>query len=113
LQSLGYRAYSPERIELRAEGPGTLILTQLAYPGWRVTVDGQPRPILTAYNLLRAVDLPSGEHSVVFTFHPLSVYAGLALSLVTALVLFYACWRMKTKANPAAGPVLPAAPPNS
>ncbi|MBN1146805.1 MAG: hypothetical protein JXA78_06090 [Anaerolineales bacterium] len=80
--------YSPERIELLAEGPGKLVLSELAYPGWRVRVDGEAAPLELANGLLRSVTLESGIHQVVFDFRPLSLYLGLALCL--AAVLFVA-----------------------
>ena len=69
----------PNRIELQAEGPGVLVLSEIAYPGWRVTVDGKAREVETTEGLLRAVRLEAGVHEVAFIYRPLSVYAGLGL----------------------------------
>lgn len=77
-------SWAPDRIELRAswnasQSPGLLVLSELAYPGWQVRLDGRPVEMLTVAGLLRGVRLPPGEHRVVFEFHPASVSMGLAL----------------------------------
>ena len=57
-------------IEAEAPDGGFLVLHDPWHPWWRATVDGRPVPILRANLLFRAVALPSGRHSVVFTFAP-------------------------------------------
>ncbi|MEK6587934.1 MAG: YfhO family protein [Chloroflexota bacterium] len=89
---LGWRVvkqieWSPNRIRVVAEGSGHLVLSELAYPGWRVSIDGESAPIGTAEGLLRAVELPAGEHEAVFTFRPASLMVGLAISAIFMLLL--------------------------
>ncbi len=79
--------WSPNRITVTASGAGRLVLSEIAYPGWHVSVDGRPAPSLTAYGALRAVDLPAGKHVVVWRFVPWDLYLGLALALVGMLIL--------------------------
>jgi hypothetical protein len=67
--------------------PGWLVLGDVNYPGWTVTVDGQPAPLYTAYSLVRAVPLAAGRHTVHFAFLPGSVLAGAAVSGVALLLL--------------------------
>ncbi len=72
--------WSPERVMIQANGPGVLVLSEIAYPGWRVWVDGQLQSDLLdprkSEGLLRAVRLDPGLHQVVFAFRPISVYLG-------------------------------------
>jgi hypothetical protein len=79
--------WTPNRIEVSADGPGLLVLSEIVYPGWRVEVDGQPAELLTVNGLLRGVNLPSGNHHVVFSFHPTTFYAGLGLFTIAVLII--------------------------
>jgi hypothetical protein len=69
-------SWSPERIEIRAQGPGLLVLSEIAYPGWRVWVDNVPQPAERFNGLLRAAQLSPGEHNVIFVFRPTSLVLG-------------------------------------
>lgn len=68
------------QVVLWAEGPGMLTLSEVAYPGWEVTVDGWPAAIETVDRILRGVRLQEGAHEVQFIFRPMSFYIGLALA---------------------------------
>jgi len=78
---------TPNRISIKAEGPGRLVLSEIDYPGWKVRVDGENRDLEAYLGLLRAVTLDSGEHKVVFEFKPLIVYLGVAIKILTALMV--------------------------
>lgn len=78
-------AYADERVELRATGPGMLVLADSQYPGWHARVDGVEAPILTADLILRGVALPAGEHTVVFTYEPGALAAMTGLGAVVLL----------------------------
>lgn len=78
---------TPNRIELRATGPGLLVLSENAYPGWVATIDGFASRVESTPDGMRSVVLPSGEHEVQFDFRPWSVYSGAAISLLAALTL--------------------------
>jgi hypothetical protein len=82
-------SYQPERIVLAVDTPndGVLVLSELDYPGWRATVDGQKQTIWRANAGLRALPLRAGNHQVVFTYRPLSVTIGGILSVVCVLAL--------------------------
>jgi len=84
--------WTPNRVIVRATGPGRLILADPVYPGWRATVDGRPTLIEPYQDLLRSVVLPEGEHVVVFRFAPISLTVGLLVALAAA-GLAAALWR--------------------
>lgn len=84
--------WSPNRIEIEAAGPGTLVLAEIAYPGWRARVDGKAAQLDTCYGVLRCLILPEGTHRVVLVFRPVSVYAGLGLALAGMMALVW-FWR--------------------
>lgn len=72
--------------------PGLLVLSEAWYPGWRVTVDGAPAPLLRADYALRAVALPAGTHTVEFRFSSRPVRLGLVLSALGLLLLGALAW---------------------
>jgi hypothetical protein len=69
--------WEPNRITAQVDGPGLFVLSELAYPGWQVLVDGKREDIVPVGGLLRGVSLESGTHQVAFVFYPSSLYLGL------------------------------------
>ena len=70
-----------------ASDDGYLALADSYDPWWQVAVDGQPAPLLRANGMFRAVRLTPGEHVVEMRYRPVPLYAGMAVSALTALVL--------------------------
>ena len=88
---------SPNRISLTAEGPGLLVLSEIDYPGWVVRVDNTRANIRSAAGILRAVELPAGNHAVTFTYQPASMLIGLALATTAWLGMLILALRGKTR----------------
>jgi hypothetical protein len=80
---------SANRVVIEADSAqgGTLILTDLAYPGWEVTVDGQPAAGERFEGMYRSVKLPAGDHTVEWTFCPASVRWGMGITGMSCLLL--------------------------
>ena len=77
---------TPDRVTVAASvtRPALLVLADTGHPGWRVTVDGRPAPLLSADGCLRAVALPqSGRHQITFFYRPAMFLLGLYLTLLT------------------------------
>ena len=72
-------------IELRDDAE--VILRELMYPGWSVTVDGEPAVVAANSGITRNVSVPAGLHVVRWTFMPTSFYVGMTISLLTLLGL--------------------------
>ncbi len=81
--------WKPNQIILRAEGPGLLVLSEIAYQGWQAKVDDQTIEMQEPLGLLRAVELSPGEHIVKFTFRPLGVFLGLGCFSVGVLLFVW------------------------
>ena len=79
----------PDRIEIEAEGPGDLVLSEIYYPGWKVLVDGQKAEISSVYQVLRLVPLSEGKHFVEYVYRPFSVIVGLALAGIGWLLAIF------------------------
>jgi uncharacterized membrane protein YfhO len=63
------------------------VLSQPAYPGWQILVNDVQQDWVVVDDLMVAVDLPKGEHEVIFRFRPVSVYLGLGIAGVTLAVM--------------------------
>ncbi len=80
--------YQPRRVEVAVAPvrPGFLVLSDSHYPGWRVSVDGEERPLLPANHVFRAVEVGPGDRNVVFSFEPASFRIGAAVSIAALLL---------------------------
>jgi hypothetical protein len=83
---------TPNRILLTAEGPGTLVLSEVVYPAWHARVDGLKQELIAWGGVLRAVQLGDGEHQVEFVYRPSFELAGIVLHILS-LTLFVFIWR--------------------
>lgn len=81
------KRWSPNQIDISANGPGRLVLSEVSYPGWRVSIDGEIQDLQTAHGLLRTVQLEDGIHDVTFRFVPKLFLLGLFISTGTLLGL--------------------------
>lgn len=77
--------YKPNRITITAEGPGTLTLSEIDYPGWWIWIDGVLSPSNKFAGILRAVDLDPGVHTVSLIYLPISLLSGILLGLFGVL----------------------------
>ncbi len=85
-------------LHLTTDSPALLILSEVDYPGWQATVDGQSAPILRAYYTLRAVPVPAGEHIVELIFRPFSFTVGAIITVLSILMIgvaLFRTWRVK------------------
>jgi Bacterial membrane protein YfhO len=55
--------------------------------GWNAYVDGEKIPYFRADYILRAAQLPGGNHKLEFKFEPASYYTGETISLIASILL--------------------------
>jgi hypothetical protein len=87
------------RVNVIAQANGRLVLRDTCYPGWVAQVDGAQATIECVDAVFRAVQVPAGEHTVMFGYQPQSVQIGMVISLagVAAIisVMLFALWKRK------------------
>ena len=92
------RIVSASRLELRtrAEAERLLVLSIPSDEGWTATVDGRPVETEKALDLLLALRLPAGEHTVNLRYTPPGLRTGLVLSALSlAATAVWALWRRR------------------
>jgi hypothetical protein len=96
IQPAQIAVYTPNRIVVKAdlEAPGLLVLSEVWYPGWRALADGNEVPIQRVADILRAIHLDSGHHTIEFRYAPWTAWIGAVVSGSTTLfLLLYAAYR--------------------
>lgn len=86
--SVELTGYEANRLsyKVKSRNGGVVVLSEIYYPGWTCTIDGEPTDIARADYVLRAVRVPAGEHELVFSFDPQTVHVTEAIAY-GALVL--------------------------
>jgi hypothetical protein len=71
-------------LEVRAEGPGLLVVAQGFDPGWSAQVDEGPAAVLRVNHTQLAVVLPAGPHRVALRYRARGLLAGTWLAAAAA-----------------------------
>ena len=68
-------SYEPNRLsyDVNSGKGGVLVFSEIYYPGWTATVDGEPAELGRVDYVLRAMNVKPGRHEVVLSFFPKSV----------------------------------------
>ena len=91
-ESVKIDKYEPQRVEMTAklDKPGMVILADVFYAGWKLTVDGKPEEMIRANRMMRGALVQSGEHKLVYTYEPESFRIGGAISILSLAGIFVA-----------------------
>ncbi len=65
------------KIQTSAKTAMLLFISDQFYPGWKAFMDGQDTHLYRADFAFRAVEVPAGVHTIVFSYQPTSFYMGL------------------------------------
>ncbi|MCC7104527.1 MAG: YfhO family protein [Chloroflexi bacterium] len=79
-------------LQIEAEGPGWLVTDQPWYPGWSVSIDGEPSTVATVDGALVGVLLPPGDHAITLDYRPAGLDQGIAISAGVALLIGALSW---------------------
>ena len=87
--SVELTSYEANRLayKVKSQKGGVVVLSEIYYPGWTCTIDGQPTDIARANYVLRAIKVPAGEHEVIMTFDPQTVHITEAIAYGALAVL--------------------------
>jgi hypothetical protein len=95
-------AYEPNHLkyEVDSQNGGTVVFSEIYYPGWISTIDGEEIAHGRANYILRAMNVPAGKHVVEFRFDPTSLHVteniafiALGLLLMLAVITIYMSFR--------------------
>ena len=76
------------RYEVTSDKGGLIVFSEIYYPGWKATVDGQPVEIGRVNYLLRALKVSAGKHLVVMEYRPTSISVTEAIAFSAIAVIF-------------------------
>ncbi len=74
-------------VDVDAQGPSWLLVSDVWYPGWEARLDGEAIAIRRGDYLFRAVPVPPGKHVVEFSYRPRSFLLGLILAAAGLMAL--------------------------
>ena len=74
--------------EISAEEDDLVVFSEMYYqPGWQAYLNGQEVPHFRANYLLRAMNIPAGEHQLEFRFEPQVIKTGSSIALGSTILL--------------------------
>ena len=82
--------YKNNRIELdvNTDREAILWMSEIWYPAWKATVNGNKTAVHRANHSFRAIIVPAGQSKVVFKFDSMAFNAGALISLLTLIAAF-------------------------
>ena len=104
-------SYKPNELRYKSNAaqPRVAVFSEIYFPwGWQVTIDGEEVKEARANYVLRALNIPAGQHEIVFRFDPKSLtvteniafasIGGIFLLLIAAVAVPCACRKRKCQA---------------
>ena len=84
--------YAPNNLkyDVSSKNGGVIVFSEIYYPEWTATVDGQPAEVGRVNYVLRAINVKPGNHKVVLDFHPKSITTTETVSYIASALLILA-----------------------
>ena len=101
------KSYEPNQLtyEVNSGMGGVVVFSEVYYPGWTATIDGEPAELGRVNYILRALNVKPGKHEVVLSFFPKSVdttetiaYTAYAILILVLAGAAFMAYRRKQKA---------------
>ena len=99
-------SYEPNQLTYDATSTdgGVIVFSEIFYPGWTATIDGQPAELGRVNYILRALNVKPGTHKIELSFRPKSVnttesiaYIAFAVLILIVLAVAFLEWKRKKK----------------
>ena len=87
--SITLTAYEPNdlKYEVNSSKGGTVVFSEIYYPGWQAYIDGEKVEHGRANYILRAMNVPAGQHVVEFEFDPDTLHATETIAYIAFALL--------------------------
>ena len=101
------KAYEPNHLvyDVQSDKGGVVVFSEIYYPGWTATIDGQPAELGRVNYILRALNVKAGNHLVELSFNPKTVertetiaYVAFVLLLLAVAAVVFIEWKKQKKA---------------
>ncbi|MBD1431719.1 YfhO family protein [Sphingobacterium sp. DN00404] len=93
-------SYHPDTLQYEYTSPtdAFAVFSEVFYDkGWKAYIDGEEVPIIRADYILRALQVPGGNHTISFVFAPKTMQVSSIISLIASIILVlgfgFAIWR--------------------
>lgn len=99
-------SYEPNKLvyDVHSDKGGVVVFSEIYYPGWTATVDGEEVELGRVNYILRALNVKPGNHKVELSFFPKSVditetvaYVAYGILLLVVLFLIFMEWKKRKK----------------
>jgi hypothetical protein len=88
--TISLRQYAPDKLLYSSDNSetGLAVFSEMYYPqGWTAYIDGTARDHFRVDYVLRALEIPSGKHTIEFRFEPEVIQQGGMISLGSSVLL--------------------------
>lgn len=84
--------YKPNQLtyDVNSDKGGIVVFSEVYYPGWTATIDGEKAELGRVDYILRALNVKPGTHEVILTFKPQSIKTTESIAYVSYILLILA-----------------------
>lgn len=91
--TISLTSYAPNRLTYHAKSVkgGVAVFSEVYFPwGWNVTIDGKPVELARVNYVLRALNIPAGNHKIEMYFNPQSIHTTTTMASVAVILIYLA-----------------------
>ena len=89
--TISLTTYAPNRLTYHAKSQkgGVAVFSEIYFPwGWNVTIDDKPVELARVNYVLRALNVPAGEHKIEMYFDPQSIHTTITIATVAVILIY-------------------------